>query len=254
MTHSRTLLFEAVDVTGPDTPLMVLFIHGSLDRSAGMARLTRLTQRRIRTVRFDRRGYGRQVSHAGPFTVDENAKDVLEILDGMPSVLIGHSYGGNIALRVAELAPHLVRGVSTYETPLSWTDWWPNDSAGAAAVSANNPEMAAERFMIRMIGQKRWDQLPEHTQQQRRKEGRALTGELSSLRSGSPWTGEAITCPVLCGYGSRALPHHIEGASALVRMLPQATMVCIEGAGHGAPISHPQDFCDQLVWPHVETI
>lgn len=240
-----------VDISGPDSEIIVVLIHGTLDRSAGMARLSRLTSRTHRTLRFDRRGYGRHSDHPGPFTVAGNAHDVVRLIGDHAAVLVGHSYGGNVALATAEMLPQQVLGVSTYETPLSWCEWWPSDSAGGAALSVE-PEDAAETFMIRMIGEKRWNELPDSTKRQRRKEGKALTAELSHLRHGQPWDALNIKCPVLCGRGTHAQPHHQTAAKTLAGMFQDGHEVIIEGAGHGAPISHPQEFFDLLVSPHLD--
>lgn len=242
-----------IDVSGPESDVLVVLIHGSLDRSAGMARLSRLSSRTHRTIRFDRRGYGRHHEHAGPFTVSANADDVVSLVGDSPAILVGHSFGGDIALAVADRMGQQILGVSTYETPLSWLDWWPRDSAGGEALQAD-PQNAAETFMIRMIGEKRWNDLPEATRQQRRREGRALTGELGDLRKRAPWDADAVTCRVLCGRGTKAAPHHARAAGHLASMLMYAEEVIIDGAGHGAPISHPQDFYDLLIAPHFEAV
>ncbi len=249
--HSnRSPHIETIE-SGPDSDILVVLIHGSLDRAAGMARIGRLVQVTHRTIRFDRRGYGSHVDHPGPFTVAGNADDVISMMDGRRSVLIGHSYGGNIALSVAARVPDLVVGVSTYETPMSWLEWWPKDSAGGTALNAS-PGDAAETFLVRMIGRERWDQLPEKTKSQRRQEGRALREELLDLRSAAPWNPEDITARVLCGRGTRGMEHHLVGAPRLADMLPNATLVSIDGAGHGAPVSHPGEFHARLIAPHLE--
>lgn len=238
-----------IDVSGPESEVLVVLIHGSLDRSAGMARLSRLSSRTHRTIRFDRRGYGRHLDHPGPFSVSANADDVVSLVGHSPAILIGHSFGGNVALAVAERLGTQILGVSTYETPLSWFDWWPRDSAGGEALRVD-PQDAAETFMIRMIGEKRWNDLPEATRQQRRSEGRALTGELGDLRKSAPWDADKIASRVLCGRGTKAAPHHAMAAGRLASILKNAEEVILEGAGHGAPISHPQEFFDFLIAPH----
>ena len=215
-----------------------------------MARLSRLTSKTHQTIRFDRRGYGRHLEHEGPFTVAGNTDDVVELVGNRPAVLIGHSYGGNIALSAAEKLGRQVLGVSTYETPLSWMDWWPRDSAGGAALTVPS-ELAAETFMIRMIGERRWAELPERTRDQRRSEGRALTSELGHLRQAPPWNSENILCPVLCGRGTKGAPHHLRASSQLAHMFAVGNERVIDGAGHGAPISHPQEFYEALIRPHL---
>lgn len=251
MTHSDEAPRLEVIESGPESEILVILIHGSLDRASGMARLSRLVQRSHRVIRFDRRGYGMHVEHDGPFTVAANADDVISMMDGRRSVLIGHSYGGNIALTVASQAPELVAGVSTYETPMSWLDWWPKDSAGGTALTVS-PEEAAETFLVRMVGQERWNLVPEKTKNQRRREGRALQDELLDLRTRPPWNAADIHAPVLCGRGTKGMPHHLIGAPRLAEMLPDAQLVTIDGAGHGAPISHAAEFYSQLIEPHLE--
>jgi pimeloyl-ACP methyl ester carboxylesterase len=232
---------------------VVLLIHGSLDRSAGMLRVSRQIQKEAHVIRYDRRGYAHNNSHQGPFTVAGNVADVVSILNGRKSILVGHSFGGNIALATAALLGEQIQAVSTYETPLSWFDWWPRNTAGANSLAVPTAD-AAEAFMIRLIGRRRWEQLPETTKEARRSEGAALTTELQSIREGAPWTVGDVRCPVLCGYGSRALEHHKKGAIWLGENLTHARSVEIADAGHGAPNSHASDFAKLLIRPHLASV
>lgn len=249
-THPEGPAGSWIDEIGLATDVVVVFVHGSLDRSAGMARLTRLAARTHRSIRYDRRGYGRRRDHAGPFTVADNADDLEEVLGERRAVVVGHSFGGNVALAFAARRPDLVVGVSTFESPLSWLPWWPRTTAGASAVDSE-PGNAAENFMVRLIGQSRWDALPERTKQDRRREGRALQGELRDLRGNPPWVADRVMCPVLCGHGTKGNEHHVKAAVELARMLPHGEVVTLEGAGHGAPVSHPAQFHELLVAPHL---
>lgn len=247
--HSTQNGLQFVEEGVPGKPL-VLLIHGSLDRSAGMLRVSRQIQKEAHIVRFDRRGYAQNNSHAGPFNVPGNVEDVVSILNGREAILIGHSFGGNIALATAALLGEQIHAVSTYETPLSWFDWWPRNTAGASSLQVPTRE-AAEAFMIRLIGRKRWEQLPDSTKEARRSEGAALTTELQSIREEVPWHVEQIICPVLCGYGSKALDHHKKGALWLGENLKHACSVEIVDAGHGAPNSHAAAFAELLIKPHL---
>ncbi|HTH07213.1 MAG TPA: alpha/beta fold hydrolase, partial [Ilumatobacteraceae bacterium] len=73
----------------PANPLVVL-IHGSMDRGAGMLRLSRRLDHDHHVLRYDRRGYGRS-SHRGPFTIAQHVADLEELLAGERAVLVGHS-------------------------------------------------------------------------------------------------------------------------------------------------------------------
>lgn len=247
------------DEAGPaDAPLMVL-VHGSMDRSTGMLKLSRQIDHAFRVARYDRRGYGRSVGpdgrHPGPFDMAHQVDDLLGVLAGRRAVLIGHSYGGNVALALTVRHPHLVRAVAIYETPLSWEPFWPGNTAGAAAVaSAADPEAAAEKFMRRMVGDDRWEALPERTRQTRRIEGATMVGELADLREHQPWAAADVHVPVITSYGEHASPHHRHGMAHVAGQIDGARLVELPGCRHDAPLSHPALFAERIVFPLVDSL
>ena len=48
---------------GPPGAPPVVLVHGAMDRSAGMLRLSRRLDETHRVLRYDRRGYGRSKPH-----------------------------------------------------------------------------------------------------------------------------------------------------------------------------------------------
>jgi pimeloyl-ACP methyl ester carboxylesterase len=231
----------------PQAPLVVV-IHGSLDRSAGMLRLARALDDHYRVVRYDRRGYGRSQPHNGPFGLQCQVADLAKIVDGRPVQLFGHSYGGNVALAFAEQQPTQVAAVAVYETPLSWYPWWPGTTAGSNALATRGePEDAAEAFMRRLIGDQRWEELPERTRQDRRREGPAMVGELADLRLRPAWDPARITAPVLALWGELGAPHHRKGMDFLAEQVPNGREQMIPEAGHGAPMSHSEQLAAELI-------
>jgi pimeloyl-ACP methyl ester carboxylesterase len=231
------------DEAGEPSAPTVLLIHGSMDRSAGLLRLSRRLDTSFRVVRYDRRGYGRSKPHPGPFDMDGQVADAVDVVADRRCLVVGHSYGGNVALALAARHPHLVRGVAVFETPLSWEPWWPGTTAGARAVATQgDPAEAAERFMRRLIGDERWEALPERVRLERRAEGAAMVGELSDLRAHRPWEAADIRVPVVAGYGEHGSAHHREAMEYLARTLPDAEVVCCAGARHDAPHAQPAEF------------
>lgn len=223
--------------TGPvDRPLVTL-VHGSMDRSAGMLRLSRRLDSDHRVLRYDRRGYGRSHPHNGPFGIDEQVEDLLELLAGRRSLVIGHSYGGNVALGLADRYPESVVACVVYETPLSWYPWWPGSTAGALALDGDT-DGAAERFMRRLIGDERWERLSPSTRSARRAEGSAMVGELSALRQRPAWDADRIGCPVLALYGEHGAEHHRRAMTHLADELPDCRAEMIAGARHFGPNTH----------------
>jgi pimeloyl-ACP methyl ester carboxylesterase len=236
-----------------DHPLVVV-IHGSMDRSAGMLKLSRRLDDDYRVLRYDRRGYGRSFPHDGPFSMDGQIVDLVELLAGRKAVLIGHSYGGNVALATADRHPDLVAGVAVYETPLSWEEWWPGTTAGAVAVAeSGRPKEAAERFLRRMLGDARWDALPERTKQTRRAEGVAMVEELADLRQHQPWSAAHITAPVVVAYGSDGAPHHGLGMRHAATLL-DCPVVELAGCRHDAPLSHPDLVRTVVIEPLMQRV
>lgn len=223
----------------PGAPLVAL-VHGSLDRSAGLLKLSRRLDDRFRVLRYDRRGYGRSAPHDGPFGVDEQVGDLVALLDGRPAVVFGHSYGGNVALATADRHPDLVRAVAVYESPLPWLEWWPQETAGGRAVAAGgDPAEAAEQFMRRMIGDEKWSRLPRGTRQARRTEGVAMVAELADLGRRPPWDPARIAVPAVAVRGSAGRAHHRRSTEHLGRVLTDCPVVTIEGARHFGPNTHP---------------
>ena len=152
--------------------------------------------------------------------------------------LFGHSFGGNVVLAFAAQRPDVVSSVTVYETPLSWFEWWPGNSAGGAAMAVDDPGDAAEAFMRRLVGDAVWDRLPASKQADRRAEGAAMVSELADLRRSPPWDPGEITVPVLALCGEHARPHHREAMTRLTEMLTDCRSEVVVGAGHAGPHTH----------------
>lgn len=235
---------------GPNGAPLVVLVHGSMDRMAGFAKVTRRLVDRYRVLRYDRRGYGASVGHAGPFTIPDHADDLIRVLDGRRAVLVGHSMGGNVVLAVADRHPDLVASVAVYETPLTWMPWWPSNSTSRTVGNAGeDPGDVAEAFMRGMIGNSRWERLPEASRLARRAEGRVLIGEMVSVREAAPWRPDAIRAPLVVGRGSEARPHHIEGMARLAGLIHGAELVTLQGCHHVAHSAAPDQFVDELIRP-----
>lgn len=235
-------LFVSEQDLGVDAPLVVI-VHGSLDRSAAFARVQRHLDG-FRVARYDRRGYGRSL-HLGPAPSFETQVDDLElVVAGRRAIIVGHSLGGVIALAFAQRRPELTAAVVAYEAPMAWAPWWPTATAGAAALGPDSGAAdAAERFMRRMVGDKRWEALPLRTRQQRRAEGPALVAELRSIRdpAAPPYDPIAVIAPVVAAHGTESAPHHQRTAAALAEAVRDGVLRVVDGAGHAVHLSHPAE-------------
>ncbi|HET9732876.1 MAG TPA: alpha/beta hydrolase [Acidimicrobiales bacterium] len=89
----------------------VLLLHGQPGTGDDWAAVSPLLTGRHRLIVPDRPGYGRSPGPAVGIT--GNADIAASLLDGeaTPAVVVGHSYGAAVALRLAELHPGLVAGL-----------------------------------------------------------------------------------------------------------------------------------------------
>jgi pimeloyl-ACP methyl ester carboxylesterase len=238
------------------SPVVVL-VHGSLDRSASFARVVRRLDD-LHTVTYDRRGYHRS-RRALPLntTLDGHIDDLLAVIAGRPAVVVGHSYGGDIALGAAlRHTDRVIRGVVAYEPPMPWLGPWsrrPPDpqatpaSSAAGAADPEDPGAAAERFFRRMIGDAAWDRLPEAAKDERRADGPALAAELTAIRlPRAPFDVTTLAVPSTFGRGERSASRHRDTAAWLAAHTPGSDLVEIAGASHGAHLTHPDAFASMV--------
>lgn len=223
----------------PGAPL-VAFVHGSLDRSGAFLKVQRHL-REMTVLRYDRRGYAKSISLGPATSFDVQVDDLALVLADRPAIICGHSLGGVIALAVAERYPDLVRSVVAFEAPMPWTAWWPTTTAGGAALEEGDEAGAAERFMRRLLGDARWNALPEATREQRRAEGPALLADMVSIRppAPAPYRLDRIHCPVVAAYGSKSSLHHRESARQLAAAVAGAELAVVDGSEHAVHLTHP---------------
>lgn len=115
------ILSKRID-TGSGTPLVLL--HG-IGRSGRVWQplVAKMRRQPFRLVAFDMLGFGDSPKPEWlAYNIDDHARSVIASVQrqhfGQPVVLIGHSLGSLVALRVARLRPDLVRHVILYEMPL----------------------------------------------------------------------------------------------------------------------------------------
>jgi pimeloyl-ACP methyl ester carboxylesterase len=229
----------------------VVLVHGAMDRAGGMLRVRRELMDDHCVVRYDRRGYGRSLGLGPAMSFDQQVDDLAGVVGGRPAVLVGHSFGGVVCLALAERRPELARSVLAYEAPRMWEAGWPgmggdlvNPRLGRYEGEDIDPGDAAESMLRRLIGDDMWERIPAGMRQERRAEGPALLADLRSVRPPAPppFAAAALRVPVLAAHGSEARLHHRRATAELARAAPRGELAVIDGAGHGAHLSHPAAF------------
>ncbi|HTP53662.1 MAG TPA: alpha/beta hydrolase [Thermoplasmata archaeon] len=108
------LFYETYSRSGDPTVL----VHGSWADHASWARLVPSLSEALALTAYDRRGHGASRGPVRDRPVRDDAGDLallLESIDLFPAHVIGHSYGGAVALRLAIDRPELVRSVALHE-------------------------------------------------------------------------------------------------------------------------------------------
>ena len=234
------------DDLAPGTPT-VLLVHGAMDRAASFGRVMRRLPD-LDVVALDRRGYGDSLGAGVAPTLADHVDDLQRVLDwsgATTAVVVGHSLGGTLALQLGTRGDERVRGLGAFECPLPQLDG-SHDRVGAGSVQVSERDgaaAAAEFFYRLMVGEGTWDRLRERDREARRAEGPALMAELTDLRRTSTTVELAqVTPPVVMGVGELSRDDLRRTAADLRDLLPDAWMIEIAGAGHGAHLSHADEF------------
>ncbi len=224
----------------------VVCVHGALDRAASFGRLARRFDD-LAVVAYDRRGY-QGSRDLGVGNLDDHVEDLTHVVAAestvRPVLVLGHSFGGLVAMTAAARAPGLFDLVVAYESPFPWLVRRP----GAPAPANGDPRLEAERFFRRVVSDESWERLSERQRDSRRDDGPALRADLVTLTGPRPFDPAALGVPVVYAYGGaghaahyRALAHALEDAS------PRVRSVEIPGASHGAHLSSPDQLAAVVV-------
>lgn len=169
-------------------------------------------------------------------------------------VLVGHSYGGAVALKAALMHPTRVRALALYEPTLfgllDAESPPPNAADGIrravadaqAALAAGDAPAAAGHFIDYWMGEGAWAAMPPARRSGIAAAivnvggwGRALFGEPASLAEMAQ-----IDVPVLLMTGSASPASSLGVARLLAPALPQVRTQAFEGLGHMGPVTHPR--------------
>lgn len=239
-----------------------MLIHGALIADAFRPLLAESSLAgRFRLIAYRRRGYGGSSRASGPVSVARQAADcraLLRHLGVARAHVVGHSFGGAIALQLALDAPEVVHSLALLEPALA---------VGASAASYREALARAEQryreagaaVVVDEFLQARWpgyrtaleQLLPGAFAQAVADAGTAFEVELPALRDWSFGEAEArrLTQPVLSVLGaeSEALWARFgETHRLLLAWLPHADGFVLPGATHFLQLQNPRGMAEAL--------
>ncbi len=230
------------------TPLVVL-LHATLSTGRQLAPLARAlaTSGGLRVIAPDRRGSGeRRLDLPRPVAIREQLADLAALLDAEQAgraILVGHSFGGVLAIEAAARLPDRVAAVVAYEPPYAPLASAPMrrefarvaDETAAAFADGGRPA-AARAFLAGVAGPGAWDQLPARSRAFLESEGGGAVAD-AGLAGLEPTGLGSIACPVTIITGTASEPWYAPIADAVVDRIPGARRADLSGARHTAPIT-----------------
>ena len=227
----------------------VILVHGAPDRSKNFAQVIhRLPDLSVTT--YDRRGYGRSVDAAvdgsghrfGGFEV--HARDLIELLEE-PSVVVGQSAGGTIAMLASTIAPERFLALGVWEPPMVPYDWWVGDEAMRRTMAwtlYDDMALLGEDMNRSILGDERWDGLRDSTKEMLRGEGAAFHADMA-CQAEPLFEIDALKVPMVAGHGTDMPPEFV-AANRRLAELTNAEMLVGEGVDHFAHLSAPEVWAD----------
>jgi pimeloyl-ACP methyl ester carboxylesterase len=245
----------------------LVLLHGQPGSPADWQLIAGRLPAMLHPLAIDRPGYGTSPLPAGGFTAGGRAVlDDLDSRDIRRAVLVGHSYGGGVALSAASLAPHRVEAVVLLASVgpgcvNGWDRLLAAPGAGqlfALVAWRLTPWIARAR--LARISRRRGRPLrpdehvnwqvwghagSEHSPLWRTflAEQRALLRELGELEHAIGLVQAPVL--VLADPSDTLVP--LDTARRLARALPDARLQLVEGAGHHLPRRAPDAVADAIV-------
>ena len=247
----------------------VVCVHASASSSAQWRPLMDRLAPRFRTLAVDLYGSGK--SARWPSSQTLSLADEVSFLDPVLAAagdrfhLVGHSYGGAVALKTALAHPERLRSLILFE-PVLFSLLFADDATQpaaleiaavrddtVAAVQRGDHDAAGGRFVDYWMGGGVWAGMPATRRQAVAEAMSAVSSEWdAAFMEPTPLEGLAtLDVPVLLLTGSDSPASSRAVARLLMKALPRVTTVEIEGVGHMAPVTHPEHV-NALIERHLE--
>ncbi len=255
----------------------VVLVHGGPGDYRGWSPQVGIFSQKYRTISYSRRcSYPN--NYTGDYTDDtvaNNAEDLADFirkLELAPAHLVGHSFGGFIAILCALRHPELVRSLALAEpAAMSIIINNPQNPVNLLALFLKSPSTAtalirlasrsfipgqkairrgefqeAAKIFVNGVNGKEdaFDQLPVSIREMMLQNAKTLIGETdaSKLPRFGPEDARKISAPTLLVKGELSPKIFHRVVDALAQQIPNNEVVTIEGASHGLPLERPDEF------------
>ena len=216
----------------------------------------------VRTVEFHGHGAQPAWSRSAPITLADEAGLVESLLEKVGGAhLVGHSYGGAVALKVAMQRPSLVRSVAAYEpvlfallrdNPASW-----REIRSVVAVAEGMRQRlahgqaldAAQQFIDFWSGPGAWSSLSADRRAAFAARAAAVVRQFDALFNDATSVRDLarLRMPLLLLSGTHTVPAARRIAHLVAAAQPMAQGEALDRLGHMGPVTHPPAFNQRLI-------
>ena len=241
------LVRAAPRITGDHRPGIV-YLHATLATSAALLPLAAAGAEVGRPLLLDRRGSGgSRLDLPAAVPLGRHVADLLGILDALGEerpLLVGHSFGGVVALAFASLHPERTAGVLAWEPP--WLPFAPEPdrerllSVGDTVADAHRAggAPAAAAAFLGVVAPELAGRIDPARHPALVAEGDGVLADAAA--AADPGIAlDAIRVPVLLASGGASEPWYGPIVARLAAAIPGARTVVLPGLRHAAPSSRP---------------
>ncbi len=249
----------------------VLALHSSASTGLQWKNLSDHLHGRHRVIAPDLPGYGKTAPWpgTGPASVENEARAIARLIKaaGEPVHLVGHSWGGALALKIAMALPewtlsltliepaifHLLRDAENAADRALFAEIAAVAGIVSSSAAEGTPDAGMGRFVDFWNGESAWANTSPRLRT-------ALRGQLGQVVNNfaagfnETWTlrqAAAVTCPTLMVMGLDSVPLAQRVTELLAETIPHSQLAMIPGAGHMAPLTDPH-IVDPLVRSHLD--
>lgn len=246
------------EVSGEGPPLVL--VHGWTHDARVWELQIPVLERRFTVLRYDRRGWGRS---GGRPDVSRDPVDLVRLMAELgwsDAHVVGHSQGGEVALRFVLAYPDRVRSLVLYGAPppedfsVPWTgpDALPSPPEMRAIVEAGGLDsLAAVLFSGPLargfegggagleIARELWSENAGRAFREPAPPSKATPAPSMTRLS-------EVTVPALVLTGEHEMTYFRLGADAVAYALPDARRVTVPGGGHALHLQEPERFTAEL--------
>ncbi len=224
----------------------VLLLHGWGASSALFGPIFDGLQHGFTLVAPDFPGFGATPPPPVAWSLDDYAQWVVELMDSLalgPVHMVGHSFGGRVAIKLAGRWPERVvkvvltdsAGIRPPRTPRYWTRVYTFKALRRLSAAPLVPPALRDwgRAQVERRGSSDYQQATGTVR------GSFVRVVNEDLRAALPH----IHVPTLLVWGDRDEDTPLSDAQLMERLIPDAGLVVFQGAGHYAYLEQPARFC-----------